>query len=79
MTEVTEHTRMFPLLRKEILSDLITGKNIFFSSSLILYLYEMMDIHCTYSDNPFTMYVSQIVMLHALNSVKINHTSIKLA
>ena len=29
----------------------------------------MMDIHYTHCDNPFMMYVSQIIMLYALNSV----------
>ena len=34
-----------------------------FSISLILYLYEMIDIHKTY-DNHFMVYVSQIIMLY---------------
>ena len=38
----------------------------FFSISLILCLYEMMDVHWTY-DNHFMMYVSQINVLYTLN------------
>ena len=29
-----------------------------------------MDIHYTYCDNPFIMYVSQIIMLYALNRIR---------
>ena len=35
----------------------------FFSISLILYLYEMMDVHATYCDNHF---ISQIILLFTL-------------
>ena len=41
---------------------LIKGKT--FSISLILYLYDMMDVHYTYCDNHFMMRVSQIIMLY---------------
>ena len=40
-------------------------KENFFSS--ILYLYEMMDIHQTYCDDHFMMFVSHIFMLYTLN------------
>ena len=39
-----------------------------FSIFKILYLYEMIDVHQTYSGNQFMMYVSQIIMLSTLNS-----------
>ena len=35
---------------------------------MYLYLYEMMDVNKTYCDNLFSMYVSQIIMPHTLNS-----------
>lgn len=38
------------------------------SFSFILYLYEMMIIHWTYSGNHFMMYTSQIIRLYTLNS-----------
>ena len=38
-----------------------------FSISLILYVYEMRDVHCICYDNHFMMYVSQIIMLYAVN------------
>ena len=41
------------------------GKN-FFSISLILYLYEMTDVHWTY-DDLFMIYVSQTTVLYILN------------
>ena len=34
----------------------------FFSISLILHLYEMMDIHWTYCGNQFMTYVSKIIL-----------------
>ena len=40
---------------------------LFFPYSLILYLYEMMNVLYTYSDNHFMMYVGQIVSLYTLN------------
>ena len=40
---------------------------IIFSISLVLYLYELMNVHWTYYDNHFMMYVSQIIMLCTLN------------
>ena len=45
---------------------LITRKK-FFSISLMLYLYEMMDGHQTYCGDHFEMFVSQIMMLYTLN------------
>ena len=39
----------------------LQGK-IFFSISLILHLYEMMDIHWTYCGNQFMTYVSKIIL-----------------
>lgn len=36
-------------------------KQLVFSS--VLYLYDMMDVHYTYSSNHFMMYESQIIML----------------
>ena len=35
--------------------------------SFILYLYKTMDIHETYCDNHFRMYVTQIITLYTLN------------
>ena len=37
-------------------------ENIFFSISLMLYLYEMIDVRSTYCGNHFMMYVSQITV-----------------
>lgn len=51
--------------RHKLPRELITRKKTF-SISLILYLYEMIDIHKNY-DNHFTVYVSQIIMLYMLN------------
>ena len=42
-------------------------RNKTFFHSLILNLYETMDVHQTYNDNRFMMYGSQIVMLYTLN------------
>ena len=39
----------------------------FFSISLVLYLYEMMDGYQTYCEDHFVMFVSQIMMLYTLN------------
>ena len=39
-------------------------KKILFSISLILYLYEMMDVHWTYCDKDFVMYETQIIILY---------------
>ena len=38
-----------------------------FSVSLILSLYEMVDVHCTYRDNYYMMYASQAITLCTLN------------
>ena len=40
----------------------------FFSISLILCLYVMMNVRWTYTDNHFMMYISQVFVLHTLNS-----------
>ena len=37
--------------------------------SLIVYLYEMMDVPKTYCNNHFMMYVSQIIMLYTLDYI----------
>ena len=37
-----------------------------FSISLILYPYEIMDVHWTHYDNHFMMYISQIIMPYTL-------------
>ena len=43
-------------------------RDIFFSMSLLLYLYEMIDVHQINYDNHFMMCVSQIIMLYTLYS-----------
>ena len=42
-------------------------KETFFSISLILWVYEMMDVQWTHCDNHFMMYTNQIIMLYTLN------------
>ena len=42
-------------------------KEKFISFSFLLYLYEIMDVHKTYCDDHFMMYISQIMVLHSLN------------
>ena len=42
-------------------------EKIYFSISLMLYIYEMIYTQQTYCDNHFMMYVSQIIMLYTLN------------
>lgn len=51
----------------------------FFSISLIVYLYEMMDVYQTFCDTHSTMYGNQITMLCALNlhTAYVNHISIQ--
>ena len=42
-------------------------EKIFLSTSLMLYLYETMDVHWNSCGNHFAMYVSQIITLYTLN------------
>lgn len=42
-------------------------KKHYFSISLILYLYEKVDIHYTSGDNHFMIYGSPVIMLYILN------------
>ena len=55
------------MCKSKVSRGLITRKKKWFSVSLIMYLYEMMDIHLTFSGNHFRKYIYQIIIQYTIS------------